>query len=244
MPCKTFWWHILFQNAILKEINNLLASNNLLCCSTFYTVFELIIGVIFVYVDQRPCDKPLRLWLLIHLIGECVHLMTRLHKSKNQEKNWPHLVLRMHYVFSFLWLTFGCYMFYGIVNCDAKLIRGLLIFIIMIDYLLSAIPIISILLTLFNFRFLMEIIEYFNGQYDWFDELKTLKLLKYNEDIFNPDRRRCCVCLKGYENGEWIRLLKCSHDYHRECVDLYLGYKGCCPICGMDLIQFHVDERV
>lgn len=41
---------------------------------------------------------------------------------------------------------------------------------------------------------------------------------------------RCCVCMCDVEEGEELRVLPCSHKYHRNCIDEWLTYNGCCPV--------------
>jgi hypothetical protein len=45
----------------------------------------------------------------------------------------------------------------------------------------------------------------------------------------------CTICIEPYEESEKIRTLKCSHIFHKECIDLwkYNGNKRC-PLCNED----------
>lgn len=238
MACTVLWNHLKVQNNVLKEVNNMLSSSSLLFCAIFYNVFELIIGTIFIVIENKPCDKPLKLWLVAHLIGEFVHMMTKLYKSKHQASNWLHMILRLHYVFSVLWLSLGTYWAFHInkESCESNLILGLIFCIILIDYVMSVIPIITVSLTLLNIQFLVDVIHCFNPKYDWQDEMKILHGLTYDVNMFNPDRNRCCVCLEKYVQPQLIRLLRCQHDFHADCVDGFLDYNGHCPICQEDII--------
>lgn len=42
---------------------------------------------------------------------------------------------------------------------------------------------------------------------------------------------RCCVCMCDVEVGEELRVLPCTHKYHKSCIDEWLTYNGCCPAC-------------
>ncbi|KAH9316223.1 hypothetical protein KI387_024850, partial [Taxus chinensis] len=47
----------------------------------------------------------------------------------------------------------------------------------------------------------------------------------------------CAVCLSDFEDEEVLRLLPlCSHAFHRECVDVWLGLHATCPVCRMSLL--------
>ncbi|KAF1799395.1 hypothetical protein FB192DRAFT_1459873 [Mucor lusitanicus] len=42
----------------------------------------------------------------------------------------------------------------------------------------------------------------------------------------------CVICLEPFENGDTLRRLPCNHEYHRDCVDVWLTKKcGSCPLC-------------
>ncbi|GAN07602.1 hypothetical protein MAM1_0168c07102 [Mucor ambiguus] len=42
----------------------------------------------------------------------------------------------------------------------------------------------------------------------------------------------CVICLDSFENGDVLRRLPCNHEYHRDCVDVWLTKKcGSCPLC-------------
>ncbi|CAO2830605.1 unnamed protein product [Amaranthus hypochondriacus] len=49
----------------------------------------------------------------------------------------------------------------------------------------------------------------------------------------NPE---CCICLSKYKDKEEIRQLRCSHIFHKTCVDQWLKIISCCPLCkkGLD----------
>ena len=53
---------------------------------------------------------------------------------------------------------------------------------------------------------------------------------KRNENV-------CSICYNKYEEKDLIRILKCNHFFHKECVDDWLlNYNSNCPCCKIDLI--------
>jgi E3 ubiquitin-protein ligase RHA2 len=51
-----------------------------------------------------------------------------------------------------------------------------------------------------------------------------------NEDV------ECVVCLSTIEEGDEIRVLRCDHMYHKNCLDKWVGFKhNTCPLCRESL---------
>ncbi|PWA41182.1 zinc finger, RING/FYVE/PHD-type [Artemisia annua] len=47
----------------------------------------------------------------------------------------------------------------------------------------------------------------------------------------------CAVCLNEFKGHEALRLLpECSHVFHRECIDKWLGLHVTCPVCRASLV--------
>lgn len=58
------------------------------------------------------------------------------------------------------------------------------------------------------------------------------------EDEGEPDEEEpvCAVCLEDFETGQQVRLLACSHLYHRSCIDPWLqSSSNCCPLCKREV---------
>ncbi|CAH8507406.1 unnamed protein product [Heterobilharzia americana] len=45
---------------------------------------------------------------------------------------------------------------------------------------------------------------------------------------------RCMICLEDYEESQQIRQMRCSHEFHANCVDKWLKTKRTCPLCRAD----------
>ncbi|KAL6054962.1 hypothetical protein STEG23_030489 [Scotinomys teguina] len=60
------------------------------------------------------------------------------------------------------------------------------------------------------------------------EQINTLPIRAFCEnDNFNT----CSICITEYTENSRIRILPCSHEYHDECIDIWLSEKSNCPIC-------------
>lgn len=58
---------------------------------------------------------------------------------------------------------------------------------------------------------------------------------KYGEKKRNENV--CSICYSAYQETDSIRILKCNHFFHKDCLDNWLlNYNNNCPFCKIDLI--------
>jgi hypothetical protein len=52
-------------------------------------------------------------------------------------------------------------------------------------------------------------------------------------------RVQCAVCIDNFRTGDRKRRLGCAHEFHKTCIDLWIG-KGAnrCPLCNMRVMPF------
>ncbi|NXD88175.1 RN215 protein, partial [Halcyon senegalensis] len=46
----------------------------------------------------------------------------------------------------------------------------------------------------------------------------------------------CAVCLDQFHRSQWLRVLPCSHEFHRDCVDPWLLLQQTCPLCKRNIL--------
>jgi hypothetical protein len=74
------------------------------------------------------------------------------------------------------------------------------------------------------------------------DELGKLKVSSYI-DLDKDKYKTCSICLDDYTDECKLRILKCEHGFHVDCIDKWLtdcNYK--CPICRDDSNKHHSED--
>ncbi|POI20691.1 hypothetical protein CIB84_015562 [Bambusicola thoracicus] len=70
--------------------------------------------------------------------------------------------------------------------------------------------------------------------------LLALKTRRYNPGKALRSRAceidSCAVCLDQFSKSQWLRVLPCSHEFHRDCVDPWLLLQQTCPLCKHNIL--------
>lgn len=67
-------------------------------------------------------------------------------------------------------------------------------------------------------------------------ELEISRGLKVCCNVFfiESSEEVCCICLEGLLKGEVVSTLQCGHSFHKNCLDVWLAVRPCCPVrCGI-----------
>ncbi|KAI8910121.1 hypothetical protein EDD86DRAFT_204578 [Gorgonomyces haynaldii] len=55
------------------------------------------------------------------------------------------------------------------------------------------------------------------------------------DDLLSDTICKCNICLQDYEDDEPLRILKCRHGFHQQCLDNWLvTSKNSCPLCRQE----------
>ncbi|XP_013375816.1 PREDICTED: RING finger protein 215 isoform X1 [Chinchilla lanigera] len=68
--------------------------------------------------------------------------------------------------------------------------------------------------------------------------LKTrrCRLSRAGQGLAEPGTETCAVCLDYFYNKQWLRVLPCKHEFHRDCVDPWLMLQQTCPLCKFNVL--------
>ena len=57
-------------------------------------------------------------------------------------------------------------------------------------------------------------------------------IMKFKLSGSTGKQTNCPICFEDYQKDETVRVLKCGHQYHPKCIDLWLmECKMVCPLC-------------
>ncbi|XP_019508693.1 PREDICTED: E3 ubiquitin-protein ligase RLIM-like [Hipposideros armiger] len=76
------------------------------------------------------------------------------------------------------------------------------------------------------------------------DDIKSIGLTKAQIDNLairyfgkNDVLNTCTICTAEYTEGNRLRVLPCSHEYHIHCIDRWLADNATCPICREKIVD-------
>lgn len=73
------------------------------------------------------------------------------------------------------------------------------------------------------------------------EQIDNLAMRSFGE---NDALKTCSVCITEYTEGNKLRKLPCSHEYHVHCIDRWLSENSTCPICRRAVLSSGNRESV
>jgi len=72
--------------------------------------------------------------------------------------------------------------------------------------------------------------------------IKILNLNSFYKSKINNSQLQCSICCEHLKPNEFLRKLKCNHEFHKKCIDkwLYTQFKDSrdeytCPLCRQNI---------
>lgn len=79
-----------------------------------------------------------------------------------------------------------------------------------------------------------ENLNYFKSCKEIDQKVSKSQKIKKDDNLLNE---QCFICMDNYKVHELKRILpKCSHSFHKKCVDKWLKKRSSCPVCRDELI--------
>lgn len=74
------------------------------------------------------------------------------------------------------------------------------------------------------------------------EQIDNLSTRTYGQASLEGEMGRACsVCINEYAQGNKLRRLPCSHEFHIHCIDRWLSENNTCPICRQPILSVHHD---
>ncbi|XP_070709188.1 E3 ubiquitin-protein ligase RNF6 isoform X2 [Pempheris klunzingeri] len=74
------------------------------------------------------------------------------------------------------------------------------------------------------------------------EQIDNLSTRTYGQVSLEAEMGRACsVCINDYAQGNKLRRLPCSHEFHIHCIDRWLSENNTCPICRQPILAVHHD---
>ncbi|XP_034025139.1 E3 ubiquitin-protein ligase RNF6-like isoform X2 [Thalassophryne amazonica] len=74
------------------------------------------------------------------------------------------------------------------------------------------------------------------------EQIDNLSTRTYGQANLDGEMGRACsVCINEYAQGNKLRRLPCSHEFHIHCIDRWLSENNTCPICRQPVLTLHPD---
>ncbi|KAJ3096317.1 hypothetical protein HK100_005599 [Physocladia obscura] len=78
------------------------------------------------------------------------------------------------------------------------------------------------------------------------EDEKDLSEVEQLKGLLGETKEKCSICLMNYDEGEEMRILKCHHGFHLDCIDQWLtSHVNSCPICrqpGVEISRTPVEQ--
>ncbi|XP_017784469.1 PREDICTED: protein goliath-like [Nicrophorus vespilloides] len=65
------------------------------------------------------------------------------------------------------------------------------------------------------------------------------KIIKSDDKEIQGDGECCAICIEPYKILDVLRILPCSHEFHKNCIDPWLLEQRTCPMCKMDILKHY-----
>lgn len=225
----------------------------------FGTVWGLTVGcpcLLFLamhWTQCEPCNRPLRLWLLVHCIFQLIQTPARgifyKHLDRVEQTNADVLLCIRQMTTSFAWkaskvVSIGTYGWFvlGVVwvlnSTHCTPCPGL--------YRLTLAVIITTVLRLF-LTLACFYLSFPRQEPQPQAPQKPIGAAQEDIDMLGQvtfdetdckdckDCPSCAVCLSDFASGETLRTLPCKHQFHKNCIDQWLVRNKVCPLCLRDI---------
>jgi hypothetical protein len=230
----------------------------------YYACEALASTIVLSQYWGAPCDRPMQIWLLVSLLRLFVVVpFTIKNYLLRQRANDPYLEFRLHrigqwiQILEFLWFVMGQSWLYSTSDCKetAPAVYYLSLIYVILMYLRVAFPIIMLVLICLCFPCLVMTLRNMQAvpgaDHSRIERLPTRVFsvgvgqqasaagessVDLEAQGNDNQHNTCSICMEDYSDGDELRCLPCNHEYHKVCVDPWLGIHSTCPLCRRSIL--------
>jgi len=218
------------------------------CCLLFSVLAFLVVGVVL-YISgwrvwsqhgDKPCDQPLRGWLLVTLLGPLLQC------GGNCQSN--ERLRRLHVLVMPAVILAGAFMWFRCKTCadtNPELYHFTKVYLVyQTAWWLLLIFVFFGLVTLIVWMAQNGLLEAGPGPAMAAKPglIREFETVEYNPALFSArlddDKQpaECCICQDLFSSEKTIKRTPCGHYFHEECLGDWLGkFAKSCPLCRTDL---------
>lgn len=191
---------------------------------SLYLTFIIINSILLAkYQLDSSCNYPINYFVLVHLILYCFLTIEHIYiKLLDMEINNKFKIIKYIYILSLYLFGNICLFFNNCNELNSTIYKYILILITI--YNLIVFYLIIYICCCYCILYVSQTKDNSNIS----NKIKKLYTYKY---IPNKNKINCSICLDDYNEGDIIKLLNCSHEFHSKCLDEWLNINLSCPIC-------------
>jgi len=244
-----------FQEELWEEYNQNLNEGGINTLRYIFWIAEIVSTAVISWwtwnegnegTNARFCSR-LRYWVIIFssrlfFLIPLMHISRQLQERReDMHPQLKKLEIWLKY-FTFFWFIIGqSWLYYGSCkHCRVLWVYSLVLIIFIYVSLGRSLILLIIFIICFPCLCLMRRIlrETRTASRKSLKELETKQFMAGNVDLEMSEGPVCVICLLEYQDGDDVKVLPCGHEFHSECVDLWLGkHNRTCPTCRHDITK-------
>lgn len=219
---------------------------------------------------DAPCDRPLALWTVVHVVRHGLKGTLFGFKQLARDRNLTSIskllvwAIKTVEVFGIIWWFKGAHWLYKLEHCS-QLIYILMAVFFSIQTLFLLIPCVVLILIIACLPIVIWILPIFVPQnpnqqatseetiekiskFAW-NTVRNLEHLGFTSSDDSEEVRlvrTCSICLTQFEDGQEVMEMPCDkrHLFHSDCVGQWLRTSQNCPLCRTNIPQrINTDEQ-
>ncbi len=230
----------------------------IVCILTPAVITTTVLLIVF-WAEGHGCGAALRVWIVVEDVRLAVSVFMSWVLQRGVQRSAQRIatlerVGRTLSLFSLCWFILGHVWIFEQLRCeeDMPTLFGLAAALLILQYAIMFLPLILVIVLapivclflpciILEPRLLLFNRSPVKGASK--REIARLPTLPFSQRSFRDKAfdDQCSICIMDFEEGETVRVLRCRHVFHRDCVDNWLTLNKSCPV--VSIAYCSLDER-